>query len=53
MIMIEFYKQKLIKIDNKIQTADKEKDYKRLTELKDERVEIERRIKEIKSGNYI
>ncbi|MBV4420516.1 hypothetical protein KM800_14505 [Clostridium tyrobutyricum] len=53
MIMIEFYKQKLIKIDNKIQIADKEKDYKKLTELKDERVEIERRIKKIKSGNYI
>ncbi|WP_200888064.1 hypothetical protein [Clostridium tyrobutyricum] len=49
MLMVEFWKQKLIKINSEIQDAELEKDFKRVARLESEKVEIRKRIEECES----
>ncbi|WP_017752501.1 hypothetical protein [Clostridium tyrobutyricum] len=46
MLMVEFWKQKLRKINSEIQDAELEKDFKRVARLENEKVEAQKRIKE-------
>lgn len=45
--MVEFWKQKLRKINSEIQDAELEKDFKRVARLESEKVEIGKRLKEL------
>lgn len=45
--MVEFWKQKLIKINSEIQDAELEKNFKRVARLESEKVEAEKRLKEL------
>lgn len=45
--MVEFWKQKLRKIEDEIQDAELEKDFKRVARLESEKVEAEKRIEEL------
>lgn len=47
--MVEFWKQKLRKINSEIQDAELEKDFKRVARLESEKVEAEKRLKECES----
>lgn len=47
MIMVEFYKQKLIKISSEIQDAEIERNFKKVARLESEKVEIRKRIGEL------
>ncbi|MCH4199255.1 MAG: hypothetical protein LKF87_03890 [Clostridium tyrobutyricum] len=47
MLMVEFWKQKLIKINSEIQDAELEKNFKRVARLESEKVEAEKRLKEL------
>ncbi|MBV4441127.1 hypothetical protein [Clostridium tyrobutyricum] len=46
MLMVEFWKQKLRKINSEIQDAELEKNFKRVAVLETEKVEAEKRLKE-------
>ena len=45
--MVEFWKQKLRKINSEIQDAELEKDFKTVARLESEKVEIGKRLKEL------
>ncbi|MBV4446647.1 hypothetical protein KM799_08530 [Clostridium tyrobutyricum] len=47
MLMVEFWKQKLRKINSEIQDAELEKDFKRVARLESEKVEAQKRIREL------
>lgn len=47
MLIVEFWKQKLRKINSEIQDAELEKDFKRVARLESEKVEIRKRIEEL------
>lgn len=51
MIIIEFYKYKLKKVNSSIKDTENNKDYKKLAKLKYKKAEFEKRIKEIESRN--
>lgn len=52
MILTEFYRQKIGKIDNEIRDAENNRDYKRMAKLQVERLEAERMIEEIRKECY-
>ncbi|MFL0198401.1 hypothetical protein ACJDU8_22955 [Clostridium sp. WILCCON 0269] len=52
MILTEFYRQKIGQIDNEIREAENTRDFKRLAKLQAERLEVERKMKEIQQGCY-
>jgi hypothetical protein len=49
MLMFEFWKQKLRKINSEIQDAEMEKDFKKVARLESEKVDAEKRLKELES----
>lgn len=49
MLMVEFWKQKLRKINGEIQDAEIEKDFKTVARLATEKVEAVKRLKECES----
>ncbi|MBV4450693.1 hypothetical protein KM792_13670 [Clostridium tyrobutyricum] len=51
MLMVEFWKQKLRKTNSEIQDAELEKDFKRVARLETEKVDAEKRLKELEGGS--
>lgn len=47
MLMVEFWKQKLRKINSEIQEAEFDKDFKRMAKLDAEKVDTKKRIREL------
>ncbi|MFL0197783.1 hypothetical protein ACJDU8_19760 [Clostridium sp. WILCCON 0269] len=52
MILTEFYRQKIGRIDNEIKEAENNRDFKRLAKLQAKKVENQKRMEEAEQGGY-